>query len=193
MLKSILCTTAMMALLSVPATADEWTLDSERSTLHFVSVKNDNVAEIHRFTEITGELNDDQLKISIPVSSIDTGIPVRNERMLTHLFNVSDYPFVTATATIPVEVYDIETATGTLPVIIPMEIFIAGEAVEVDAAVQITKLDADHIVATTSQPVLINGKDFALIEGIHKLRDIAGLDAINHVVPVTFSVLFARD
>lgn len=193
MLKSLLTATAAALVLSAGAHADDWTLDSERSTLHFVSVKNDNVAEIHRFTELTGEMNDGELKVTIPVASLDTAIPIRNERMLEHLFNAEEYANVTATASIPTEIYDLETATGTLPVVVPIKVFIAGEAVEVDAALQVTKLDADHVVATTSQPVLISAKEFGLVKGINKLQEIAGLQAIDHVIPVTFTVQFNRD
>ncbi|WP_417689457.1 YceI family protein [Pseudidiomarina sp.] len=193
MLKSLLTATAAALVLSTGAHADDWTLDSERSTLHFVSVKNDNVAEIHRFTELTGEMNDGELKVTIPVASLDTAIPIRNERMLEHLFNADEYATVTATASIPKEIYNLETATGTLPVVVPMKVFIAGEAVEVDAALQVTKLDADHVVATTSQPVLISAKEFGLVKGINKLQEIAGLQAIDHVIPVTFTVQFSRD
>lgn len=193
MLKSILAATATAILLSTSAAAAEWTLDSERSTLHFVSVKNDTVAEIHRFTELSGTMNDGELEVTIPVASIDTSIPIRNERMLNHLFQANEYANVTATAAIPTEIYDLETATGTLPVVVPMTVFIAGEAVEVDAALQVTKLDADHVVATTSQPVLINAAEFGLVKGINKLQEIAGLSAIDHVIPVTFSVQFSRE
>lgn len=193
MLKSLLTATAAALVLSAGAHADDWTLDSERSTLHFVSVKNDNVAEIHRFTELTGEMNDGELKVTIPVASLDTAIPIRNERMLEHLFNADEYATVTATASIPTEIYNLETATGTLPVVVPITVFIAGEAVEVDAALQVTKLDADHVVATTSQPVLISAKEFGLVKGINKLQEIAGLQAIDHVIPVTFTVQFSRD
>lgn len=193
MLKSLLTSAAAATLLSTSVFAADWTLDSERSSLHFVSVKNDTVAEVHRFTELSGKMSDGELKVSIPVASIDTAIPIRNERMLEHLFNADEYATVTATASIPTEIYDIETATGTLPVIVPMTVFIAGEAVEVEAALQVTKLDVDHIVATTSQPVLINAKEFGLVKGINKLQEIAGLSAIDHVVPVTFTVQFRRD
>lgn len=193
MWKSIVTSTAAALLLCSNAVADDWTLDSKRSTLHFVSVKNDTIAETHRFTELTGAINDGELKVTIPVASIDTAIPIRNERMLKHLFNAEEYTNVTATASIPTSIYDLETATGTLPVIVSIEVFIAGEAVEVNAALQVTKVSADHLVATTSRPILINANDFALVEGINKLQEIAGLQAIDQVIPVTFSVQFSRD
>ncbi|KFZ29948.1 hypothetical protein IDAT_02350 [Pseudidiomarina atlantica] len=192
-LYTLMSSVLVAAALAVPAQADDWTLDANSSSLHFVSVKNDVVAETHRFTELQGQLNDGALEISIPVSSIDTAIPIRNERMLKHLFNAAEFELVTATAQVPSELYETDTATGTFPAIIPLTVFIAGETVELEAAVQITKIGPDRVLATTSQPLLINAQQFKLIDGINQLQEIAGLKAIDHVVPVTFSVQFERD
>ncbi|MDN7124117.1 YceI family protein [Pseudidiomarina sp. 1APP75-32.1] len=193
MLKTLFSSSIMglaFTLASAPVLAQNWQLDSENSSLHFVSVKNDHVAEVHRFTEINGDLTDGKLTINIPISSLDTDIAIRNERMHKHLFDSAEYPLVTATAQIPDELYDTSTTLGTLPAVVPLTVFIAGEAVDVDAVVQINKLSSDRIVATTSQPVLISTREFGLVEGVNQLREIAGLDRIDYVVPVTFTVQF---
>ncbi|MDN7138570.1 YceI family protein [Pseudidiomarina sp. 1ASP75-14] len=193
MLKTLFSSSIMglaFTLASAPVLAQNWQLDSENSSLHFVSVKNDHVAEVHRFTEINGDLTDGKLTINIPVSSLDTDIAIRNERMHKHLFDEAEYPLVTATAQIPDELYDTSTTLGTLPAVVPLTVFIAGEAVDVDAVVQVNKLSSDRIVATTSQPVLISTREFGLVEGVNQLREIAGLDRIDYVVPVTFTVQF---
>lgn len=184
---------AVLAATTATAQADTWTLDTDNSSLHFVSVKNDVVAETHRFTELSGAINDGTLEISIPVSSLDTAIPIRNERMLKHLFQATEFEFATATAQIPTELYASDSANGTFPAIIPLTVFIAGETVELEAVVQVTRIGTDRLLATTSQPLLINAQEFKLIEGINKLQEIAGLKAIDHVVPVTFTVQFERE
>lgn len=184
---------AVLATTTFALQAETWKLDADNSTLHFVSVKNDVVAETHRFTELTGELTDGALEISIPVSSLDTAIPIRNERMLEHLFKAAKFEFVTATAQVPAEIYSSTTTSGSLPAIIPMTVFIAGESVELEAVVQVSRIGTDRVVATTSQPILINAQEFKLIEGINKLQEIAGLNAIDHVIPVTFTVQFERE
>ncbi|MGQ4275716.1 YceI family protein [Pseudidiomarina sp. E22-M8] len=196
MLKSLFCASllglALNVATSAPVLADDWQLATDHSSLHFVSVKNDHIAETHRFTELKGELIDGELKITIPLSSLDTTIAIRNERMREHLFAASEYPVVTATAQVPTELYESDTASGTLPAVVPLTVFIAGEAVELEAMVQVSKLSSDRMVATTSQPVLINTKQFGLVDGINQLREIAGLQRIDYVVPVTFSVQFDR-
>ncbi|WP_157980773.1 YceI family protein [Pseudidiomarina salinarum] len=179
--------------LSSPAQAElEWKLDENRSVLNFVSVKNDHVAELHRFNELKGELLGEELTIQIPVKSLDTQIAIRDERMREHLFNAKEHPFITAKATIPhSSITDIPVLT-TVPLEVDFKVFIAGEAQRVNSVVQITRLDVERFLATTAQPVLISTKDFKLVEGVNRLREIANLEAIDYVVPVTFSVQFER-
>lgn len=179
--------------LSSPAQAElEWKLDENRSVLNFVSVKNDHVAELHRFTELKGKWLGEQLTIQIPVQSLDTQIDIRDERMLEHLFNAKEHPFITAKATIPhASVTDIPVLT-TVPLEVDLQVFIAGEAQQVNAVVQITRTDVERFVGTTAQPVLISTKNFNLVEGVNRLREIANLDSIDYVIPVTFSVQFER-
>jgi len=43
-----------LALSSSVATAADWALDNSQSGLHFVSVKNELVAETHQFSQLSG-------------------------------------------------------------------------------------------------------------------------------------------
>lgn len=191
MFKQIICSTvALMA--SQAAFADTWQLSSEASELYFASVKNDTVQETHRFTSFSGTIENGALSISIPLSSLDTTIPIRNERMLEHLFDASNHPTVTATAQLPEALYDTSNAPVSEVATIPLELSIAGETISVDAAVQVTHLTETTLLATTSKPILVNAKAFGLVAGIEKLREIAGLQAIDYVVPVTFTVQFDK-
>ncbi|WP_417658172.1 YceI family protein [Pseudidiomarina sp.] len=174
------------------AHADTWQLDSDNSELNFVSVKNDHVAEVHRFTELQGEWQNNTVTIEIPVVSLDTQIPIRNERMLEHLFNSNEYPIVSATATIEDTVLLDMPVGETLPLSADMMVYIAGDSDTVSAHMQITRLSEDRFLATTTQPVIIDTQAFGLVSGIDKLREIAGLARIDYSVPVTFSVQFTR-
>ncbi|PTB84854.1 YceI family protein, partial [Pseudidiomarina aestuarii] len=89
-MKKLMVTASLSALLSMgiaTAHADTWRINADSSVLNFVSVKNETVAETHRFTDLSGAVTDGKLEVSIPVASIDTQIPIRNERMLKHIFN----------------------------------------------------------------------------------------------------------
>lgn len=170
------------------AQADTWTLDSEQSVLNFVSVKNDTVAETHRFTELNGSVTDGKLEVSIPVASIDTQIPIRNERLLEHIFNNSDYTHVTVTSDLDMGPIDALPAGQTIPLALSLDVLIAGVSGTVDSNLQVTRLDADQLLVTTTSPVLIDAQSFKFSDGVEQLRTIAGLQSIDMVVPVTFSV-----
>ncbi|PTB84602.1 YceI family protein, partial [Pseudidiomarina aestuarii] len=57
----------------------------------------------------------------------------------------------------------------------------------------VTRLDADELLVTTTSPVLINANTFKFSAGVEQLRTIAGLNSIDLVVPVTFSVQLTLD
>lgn len=192
-LKHIFLTSAVsLAIFSSTAIADTWQLDSDNSVLNFVSVKNDHVDETHRFTDIQGQWVDNKVTIEIPVTSLDTQIPIRNERMLTHLFKSEEYSIVSATADLE-ESLLLDIPVGeTLPLSVDLTVYIAGESEKVSSALQVTRLGVDRFLATTTQPINIDTKAFALASGIDKLAEIAGLQRIDYNVPVTFSVQFSR-
>jgi hypothetical protein len=56
----------------------------------------------------------------------------------------------------------------------------------------LTKLAAGKIQASTTAPILVNSASFKLEQGIRQLQDIAQLNDISLLVPVTFNVEFKR-
>lgn len=195
-MKALIITTALGVLLSLGisnARADTWTIDANNSVLNFVSVKNETVAETHRFKELTGAVTDGKLEATIPVVSIDTQIPIRNERMLKHLFKSDKYANITVTSDLDMASIDAIPAGSTLPLVVNLEVFLAGSTGTVEANLQVTRLDADQLLVTTTSPVLINASAFKFSEGVEQLRTIAGLNSIDMVVPVTFSVQLALE
>jgi YceI-like domain. len=192
-IKNILFASMCTAALFVPSVnADTWQLDSDNSVLNFVSVKNNHVAETHRFTDLQGTWNDNRVSIEIPVVSLDTQIPIRNERMLEHVFQSSEYSVVTATATLEDDVLMAMAVGESVPLAVELDVYIAGESETVSAYLQLTRLATDRFLATTTQPVIIDTKAFSLVAGVDKLREIAGLSRIDYSVPVTFSVQFTQ-
>jgi len=68
--------------------AADWTLDSDQSSLHFVSIKNGTTAETHRFAELEGKAADSgKVTVVVHLISVDTKIPIRDERMQEMLFD----------------------------------------------------------------------------------------------------------
>ena len=48
------------------------------------------------------------------------------------------------------------------------------------------------IKVNSIQPILINANDYGLLKGVEKLKSLAGLNSINIVVPVSFSLQYAN-
>lgn len=181
-----------VTLFSATAAADSWQLDSEHSSLHFVSVKNDHIAETHRFTDIQGSWADNQVTVEIPVVGLDTQIPIRDERMLEHIFKSTDFSVVTATARLDDKLFLQLDEGDTMPTAVELTITIAGAKQTISSHIQVTRLDDDRFLINSIQPLIIDAKAFDLVAGVNKLRELAGLARIDYSVPVTFSVQFTR-
>ena len=184
--------TSTLLILAAPLSYAEWTLSPD-SSVKFLSTKNTNITEIHEFTQLSGSVSDKgNAEISIDLTSVETGISIRNERMQSMLFNVSDYTSATVSADLPdtmmLALKNGETATSVLPLTLELH----GERKEIEADVLATAAADGHVIVTTQSPVLVNAGDFKLAKGVEALREVAGLDRISTTVPVTFTLLFTE-
>lgn len=184
--------TSTLLILAAPLSYAEWTLSPD-SSVKFLSTKNTNITEVHEFTQVSGSVSDKgNAEIAIDLTSVETGIGIRNERMQSMLFNVSDYATATVSADLPetmmLALKNGETATSVLPLTLELH----GEKKEIEADVLATAAADGHVVVTTQSPVLVNAGDFKLAKGVEALREVAGLDRISTTVPVTFTLLFTE-
>jgi len=66
---------------ALPAQAN-WYLDGESSRLSFVSTKNASVSEVQRFLVLHGKVDPNgRAEVEVELESINSGIPLRDERM----------------------------------------------------------------------------------------------------------------
>ena len=193
-LTALLSSAVIFASLAVTgaAQASTWQLDNQQAELRFASVKNKTIAEIHRFTQLNGQISNGQLRVEIALSSLDTQIPIRNERMQQHLFNAAEFPMIQATGQLPMAEVQGLNVGQTLALNIPLNLTIRDRTKPVSAEVMVTRLTENQVSATTTAPIMVRANDFDLVDGIEKLRNIAGLSEIDYVVPVTFSVSFSQ-
>lgn len=170
-----------------------WQLDNSQSSLKFVTVKNDVVAETHSLKQLSGSVAaDGRFNIDIAVTSLDTLIPIRNERMLEHLFKASQFGNISAAGQFDSAKLQSLAVGSSLSETVALQLTITGITQTVNAAVKVLKVSDKQLVAYTEAPVLVKASDFKLEGGIKTLQDLAGLKRIEQVVPVTFSVQFTR-
>ncbi len=184
--------TSTLLILAAPLSYAEWTLSPD-SSVKFLSTKNTNITEVHEFTQVSGSVSDKgNAEIAIDLTSVETGIGIRNERMQSMLFNVSDYATATVSADLPetmmLALKNGETATSLLPLTLELH----GEKKDIEADVLATAAADGHVIVTTQSPVLVNAGEFKLAKGVEALREVAGLDRITTTVPVTFTLLFTE-
>ncbi len=181
----------LMAIAVSSSTFADWSVVNEASSLNFVSVKKGTVGEVHSFKRLEGRLTDSgTVELKIPLTSVETNIPIRNERLQSMLFEVGQFAEATVTGTVDVSramsLKDGEDYTDTIDLALALH----GVTKSVTAHVRVTKLADNQILVASLNPVVINAEDYALAQGVEKLRVIANLPSISTAVPVTFSVVF---
>lgn len=167
-------------------------LDKESSVMNFVTVKNDTVAELMSFTSLTGSIDEKSGKavLNIDLSSVASGIDIRNERMREHLFEIDKFASAVYSTELDMEALN-ELAIGEQKsVALKGELELHGKSAEVKFDVTVTKRKDGAFHAVTNSPAFVSANSFELVPGIAKLRSLAGLASIDLVVPVTFSVVF---
>ena len=170
-----------------------WVIDPEGSYVGFASVKNDLIAENHSFTQITGAIEDSgDANIVIALASVETLIPIRNERMQAILFEVVQYPDVTVTANLDLDEFTSlglgESKTDT----ILLGVNLHGTDLSKNVLVKVTRSSNNAYEVTSLGPIIIHASQFALSDGLESLRKIAGLQSIDLMVPVTFDLRLVK-
>ncbi|MFK7957892.1 MAG: YceI family protein [Lysobacterales bacterium] len=174
-----------------PAHCADWKIDGAASSLSFVSTKNVDVSESHRFTSVDGTLAEDgSFVLTIDLKSLDTLIPIRNDRIHEHLFGGAESASVTGKVDLAM-LADIGVGQSEL-VDLPADLNLLGTTTPLLAKVQISA-ETDRLTVVSTQPLLLNMRVLGLGNGIEKLREIAGLTSISMAVPTYFNITLRRE
>jgi polyisoprenoid-binding protein YceI len=180
------------AALSFSAAAD-WSVNSAQSSLNFVSVKNDVVAETHSFKDLTGSLTEaGDFAVAIPAMSIDTMIPIRNERILEQVLTAKQYASINAKGKVDSKVLAGLKTGDSVVVDQALDLTLLTKTQSLTAKVKVTKVSDSQLVVTTVAPIMLDVNKFELNAGVEKLRELAGLKSISPMVPTTFSLVLVK-
>lgn len=168
-----------------------WALDPAASRLSFVSVKGAEIAEVHHFRDLSGEVAPDgTARLEIPLDSVETGIPIRNERMREFLFETGVFPKATLTVRVdPAKLAGLAVGEQ-LRIPLAGELSLHGVTAPVETEVSVTRAGDRRVVVASLDPLVVNAGTFGLEEGVTKLMQLAGLDSIASDVPVAFQLTF---
>lgn len=183
--------TCVLLLLVTQATLADWRLTSA-SKVGYVSIKNNAIAEHNYFSGVTGSLNKKgQLKVSIDLSTVETQVDIRNQRMRDLFFEVTQYPVAVVTAQLDMQELAQVESGAPLELVKPFTLSLHGVESTAEAHLRIVSVGGRAWVSTV-QPILISAADFGLEGGVAALRKIAGLEAIAAVVPVSVNLKLAK-
>jgi hypothetical protein len=190
--KSIITAVTLSTLATAGHAADTvrgWTVDPALSVLAFGSIKNDYAGETHRFSDVTGTVDEKgNVAITVGLASLETMIDIRNERMAEFVFQNAPSAQITteldmaALAALPVGDATMLETYGTLSLL--------GTDTDLDATFFVMRLSEDKVLVTSDGMIMLATEDTAFDAGIDKLQELASLDGITRVSPVTLRLVF---
>jgi hypothetical protein len=118
-------------------------------------------------------------------------IDIRNERMQAMLFETAMFPNAAITAKVDLAaITAMETGSSSVAAL-EFSLELHGASKSYTADVMLTRLTTG-VAATTLKPVIVTADSFALVAGVERLREVAGLTRISNAVPVSFTVVFTQ-
>tara|TARA_B100000686_G_scaffold216878_1_gene223906 strand:+ start:664 stop:1233 length:570 start_codon:yes stop_codon:yes gene_type:complete len=169
----------------------DWILDNSRSEISFISTKNLSIGETHKFQDFEGTLDSNgKLLIKIDLNSVETGIPIRDERMKRMFFETTKHQQAVISANIDlsfsksVSVGDIQKRSE------KFTLDLHGEKSTSEASIALTLIKDGSVRVDSLRPVIITASLHNLTEGLEALRVIAKLASISESVPVSFDLFF---
>lgn len=165
-----------------------WKIDSQQSSVTFISIKKTNIGELHHFTDISGSIDGSVATITISPDSVDTKVPIRNERIREFLFQTEIYPTIEIKSN--VEKYLITETSDELA--IPASLKMLGVSKELILNVRVNKVGSSTLLVTSTKPLIIRSSEFGMDKGIRKLSELVNNLPIAEAVPVTFALVFTK-
>ncbi|MEW6999002.1 YceI family protein [Colwelliaceae bacterium BS250] len=176
----------------LPAIAS-WQLDNNDSMISFISTKKTNISEVHHFKELKGSIRaDGEATVTIDLASVNTGIAIRDERMQSLLFQTELFASAEFSATLSNKFLDELVVGESTELMLMGRLSLHGQAQSLQVPTYVTKLSDKKLLVVSIKPVILNVADFALVEGVLKLQEIAKLPSISTAVPVNFVLTFTR-
>ena len=174
------------------ANAETWTLDGEASHLAFGSIKKDKIGEVNSFSGLKGTVDaDGKADVTIDLTTLETNIDIRNERMLEHVFKGAGEAQLTAQLDMD-EVKGL--AVGEMAVVdVEGALSLLGVSTELDLEMVVVRLAENKVMALSNDMVFVGTEELGVTSGIDKLMELAKLPGITRTSPVTLRLVFTSD
>ena len=169
----------------------QWSLAPSSAELNFLSTKvlsnMNSITEQSRFQTLSGAVSDDgELTLKVKLASVDTQVPIRDQRLRDWVFEVSKYQEAVISAKITKANLNALAVGKPLRIKQGLILKAHGKAIPLEAELQLVKSQDGSIYVSTTSPILLDVKQLELNKGVEKLIDVMGLASINQQIPITF-------
>lgn len=181
--------TIMSTLVATPLLAANWELNSDASHLAYGTIKIDDIGEVNSFNNLSGHVSETgKVEIGIDLSSVETNIDIRNERMIEHVFRKA----ATASLTADIDMDAVSALDVGQSTVIDVEaqLSFVGTEVYFDTRMFVLRVSDNAVMVTTDDMVFISTEDAGVNTGVDKLMELAQLPGITRTVPVTARLMF---
>jgi polyisoprenoid-binding protein YceI len=168
-----------------------WVIDSVNSRVNFISIKTGKIGESHTLSDLSGDISGGKASIIISPDSVESLVPIRNDRMREFLFNTGLYPSIEVSADVDVLLNQLNNGDSLLATL-PASLSMHGVTKELQLELRIIRLSTEILVVASTKPVIIRAADYNMVDGIGKLSALVNNIAIAESVPVSFSLQFKR-
>ncbi|CCN81615.1 conserved hypothetical protein [Vibrio nigripulchritudo SFn27] len=180
-----------LAPISAQAVHQHYVLDPKVSSVNFSTIKLQYFLEPAKFEVISGNINaDGEFKIDIDLSSVDTGVKIRNQRVSDLFFKTDEYPKAMLTGTIDLAEVSALTEPTIKEVKGKLEFYGSSKSVKMSLLVVNTP---QYIAVSTVSPVVVNAVSFGVPNtNLEELAKTVGGIPISPAVAVNAALVFKR-
>jgi OOP family OmpA-OmpF porin len=188
---SIFAIVLFLAAGSGGASAQEWLLNSNASRFYMQTVKANSIFETHQFNSLDGKISPDgTARVQIDLTSVVSGIDVRDVRMRFLLFETYKFPNAEVTAKLDMpKLQELRTATR-ISYPLRFTLRLHGMEQEIETPVNVTRISDKSVAVATATPIIITADSFGLTAGIAKLSEAVNGTQIATGASITFDLVF---
>ena len=167
----------------------DWQVVPEQSVFAVTSTKNKVIVETHTISGVSGSVSDrGSVAISLDLATLESNIPIRNQRMQAMLF--AKHATATFTAGAPVSSLNKLKAGEARALHLSGNVILNGVKAPLTIPVVVSRLGDNQIQVTGGGR--LQADRFGFAAGIEQLREIAGLEVIAPTVEFTLLVVLHR-
>lgn len=170
---------------------NRYIIDESISTVNFATIKKQYVVESALISQVSGQVSESGLlTASVPLNKINTGIPIRNDRLNQLFFNSTAFPNIEVKSNIPAEFLSAESIIKQTT--LPVSLTIMGNTKTVDITLNVVK-SGDIVAVSSARPVIIRASEFGIpAANLRQLAATVGGLAISDTVPVGISLVLKK-